>query len=260
MHQRWLFSFVCVALGWGSSGCGVEVLDDASATAVPFEVEDAFGRSCGVSGCHEAGQPAAGLALVGSALEGLVDRPSSQRPELSLVRIGDVGNSYLALKILPPDIVAQYGQSLAAGTSRMPLGGSSDAVKKDIAVILGWIAGAELPAPETGGPPSAESFQSDVMPLLKARCGCHQVSGGAGGLEYDETNAYEVLVSQPSSVEGLQYVVPGDPDNSYLLAKAEGRQAELGGEGDDMPPPLLGTLSQEDQLLLRTWIELGANP
>ena len=253
---------ISLPLALVTGGCGVEVLDDQADAGVPVVVEQAFERSCAGAGCHAASQPAAGLALVGSALDGLVGRPSVQRPGLPLVTIGDVGGSYLAIKVLPDEALVLYGESRASGTSRMPLGGGSEVSQEDVAVILGWIAGAELPTPDPdpGGPPSAESFETDVFPLLQMRCGCHQISGGAGGLEYDAATAYDVLVGQPSSLAGVDYVVPGDPDNSYFLAKAEGRQADLGGGGDDMPPPPLSALSGEEIEVLRTWIELGADP
>jgi hypothetical protein len=244
-----------------SIGCGVEILDDQDGGQVPFAVEEAFERSCLGAGCHGSAQPAAGLSLEGAGLQALVGASSAQRPELPLVTIGDIPGSYLAIKVLSDDALAGYGVSRAAGTSRMPLSGLSDEALEDVALILGWIAGAELPTPSgDGGAPTGESFDADIFPILQMRCGCHQLSGGAGGLEYDNATAYSALVDQPSSIAGLTYVVPSDPDASYLLAKVEGTHLMMGGDGDLMPPSPLGALSAEDTNLLRTWISLGANP
>jgi hypothetical protein len=244
-----------------STGCGVEILDDQNGGQVPFAVEAAFERSCLGAGCHSSAQPAAGLSLEGAALQALVGASSSQRPELPLVAIGDVAGSYLAIKVLSDDGLASYGVSRAAGTSRMPLSGLSEQALEDVALILGWIAGAELPTPsDDGGAPTGESFDADIFPILQMRCGCHQLSGGAGGLEYDNATAYDSLVDQPASIAGLTYVVPSDPDASYLLAKVEGTHLMMGGDGDLMPPAPLAPLSVEDADLLRTWISLGAKP
>lgn len=253
-------SRIVLVAGWGMSlGCGVEVLDDADAGVVPLAVEAAFARSCVATGCHESSNSAAGLSLEGAGLRSLVGASSSQRPELSLVSIGDVPGSYLAIKVLSDQALTGYGVSRASGTSRMPLGGSSDESAEDVALILGWIAGAELPLPAGAGEPTGESFETDILPILDARCGCHQIGDGAGGLAFNAANAYDALVGQPSSVMGVDYVVPSEPDGSYLLAKVEGTFAALGGDGDSMPPnppPL-----EPDQIaLIRTWIELGANP
>lgn len=243
-------------------GCGVEVLDASGTSDVPEVVAEALDRSCAVSGCHDATDPAEGLALTGAALESLLGAKSSQRPDLDLVRIGDIAGSYLALKMLPSDVVAGYGESIASGTSQMPLSGSTTQSQEDVALVLGWIGGAPLPPPtsDDGPMPTGESFEEDILPILQVGCGCHQVGDGAGGLRYTVDDAYDVLVGQPSTIAGLDYVVPDDPDSSYLLAKAEGRHLELGGDGERMPPAPLSALDADQLGLIRTWISLGANP
>lgn len=262
MSRSTSVAFTAITIAFSTAlGCGVEVLDDQGTGQVPFAVEAAFARSCVASGCHGSAQPAAGLSLSGAGLQGLVGAASSQRPELPLVTVGDVPGSYMAIKLLPEEALAAYGVSRAAGTSRMPLSGLTDEALEDVSLVLGWIAGAELPAPSgDGGLPTGESFQEDIFPIFQVRCGCHQISGGEGGLEYNASTAYGAIVDQPASIAGLTYVVPSDPDASYLLAKVEGTHLSMGGDGDSMPPDPLAPLDGEDIELIRTWISLGANP
>ena len=55
----------------------------------------------------------------------------------------------------------------------------------------------------------------------------------------------------------LLRVVPGDPDNSYLVMKLEGTQVEHGGGGARMP--LAGPPLQPDQIaVIRKWIADGS--
>lgn len=52
---------------------------------------------------------------------------------------------------------------------------------------------------------------------------------------------------------GNTLVIPGDPDNSYLVRKLEGGPDIA---GDQMPPG--GALDAERLQLVRDWIEAGA--
>ena len=61
-----------------------------------------------------------------------------------------------------------------------------------------------------------------------------------------------------ASVElpALLRVDPGNPDNSYLVHKIEGRPAILGAQ----MPPNQPALSGPQITAIRTWIQNGANP
>jgi hypothetical protein len=80
---------------------------------------------------------------------------------------------------------------------------------------------------------------------------------GAGaplGLRLDAGNSYALLFNMPSmQVPGILRVAPGDPQNSYLVQKIEGRAAQ----GGRMP---LGRnpLPQASIDLVRSWIAGGA--
>jgi hypothetical protein len=58
------------------------------------------------------------------------------------------------------------------------------------------------------------------------------------------------------AVPGLPIVTPGDPEESYLWLKVEGRQDEVGGAGSAMP--LGRALSDADAETLENWILNGA--
>ena len=66
---------------------------------------------------------------------------------------------------------------------------------------------------------------------------CHTVAARnfVGGLALTEGVAYGDLVGQPSrNKAGAIRVVPGDPENSYLLHKLEGRSTIAGVKDDSM--------------------------
>jgi hypothetical protein len=103
--------------------------------------------------------------------------------------------------------------------------------------------------------PTLSSIQTEIF---SQRCiGCHNGSGRflPSVMNLNEGNSYASLVGVTSIQKpGLQRVAPGDPDNSYVIHKVEGR---AGITGQRMP--LNGTPLTDGQILvLRRWIELGA--
>jgi hypothetical protein len=114
---------------------------------------------------------------------------------------------------------------------------------------------SDLTGPTPNLQPTFSSIQDEI---LSQRCAsCHNgttrflpaVMNLTGG------NAYANLVGVASIQKpGLQRVAPGDPANSYLIHKVEGR---AGITGQRMP--LAGTPLTDGQILvIRRWIELGA--
>jgi hypothetical protein len=96
------------------------------------------------------------------------------------------------------------------------------------------------------------SLQVNVFtPICTA---CHAGASAPQGLRLDAGNSYNLLVGMASSeVPSLQRVRPGDPDNSYLIQKLEGRAAV----GVQMPfggPPLPASTIA----FIRQWIANGA--
>jgi hypothetical protein len=87
---------------------------------------------------------------------------------------------------------------------------------------------------------------------------CHREVGGraiAGGLVLLQGRGYSSLVNAPSANKpGAIRVIPGDPENSYLIHKLEGRSGIVGDRMPRVPP----YLSENQILVIKRWIELGA--
>jgi hypothetical protein len=113
------------------------------------------------------------------------------------------------------------------------------------------------PTPE---PTPAPATWTVVFDLIAFRCGCHDAVEQASGMYdlTDEDSAWSVLVGVPSfDVPTMNRIEPGDPENSYLVRKIEGRHVEVGGAGNRMPPTGF-PLREDDVARIRAWIEAGA--
>jgi len=87
---------------------------------------------------------------------------------------------------------------------------------------------------------------------------CH-VPGGPGPMPLTGTDvSFQSLVGQASVGSALLRVSPGEPDNSYLVHKIEGRPG-IGGIGR-MPPSPRPMLPQESIDAIVQWIVDGAQP
>ena len=105
--------------------------------------------------------------------------------------------------------------------------------------------------------PTLASIQVNVFSVNCALSGCHTGTAPAQGLKLDPGESYGNLVNVPSLYGGmLVRVVPGDPDESFLIQKLEGTQMF----GDRMPangPPYLPLATID---VIREWIQNGALP
>jgi mono/diheme cytochrome c family protein len=122
---------------------------------------------------------------------------------------------------------------------------------------------SEAPLPEaTKAEAKAVSlYQEKIAPLFRSRCGtCHLTGTEAGNIQLTPDQAIAAIVDVASQeAPKLKRVVPGDPDNSYLVMKLEGTHIEHGGSGTTMPyaaPPL----STQEIADIRQWIKEGAKP
>jgi hypothetical protein len=128
------------------------------------------------------------------------------------------------------------------------------------------IAAAVLLAAETlAAPPAAVSFRRDVSPLFVKKCAyCHMKEGPSAGLILEPRFAYAMIVNVPSTQSPLKRVLPGEPEQSYLLLKMQDRHRAAGGSGTKMPmfPGGVGvgilTAAPAEIALLRAWIAAGA--
>ena len=268
-HKLATLATLTLTLTLTLEGCGeLAALDDAGddgGSSIPIEVEDAFAESCALSGCHDSASRAGGLSLDAADLSSLVGKPSGGS-DLPLVEIGDVHGSYLAIKMLPDDVLS--ANALVRSGSRMPT--TNDFQNPNNATILAWIAGAEFPEDGDGSTGSSTgtstgdgmpTFDADILPILSMKCSCHQsaASGSNGNLSFPAADAYNNLVGVASDdIPGMNLIEPNEPDNSYLLHKLKGTQADVGGAGGLMPigPPL----DDADLQLFEDWISAGAPP
>ena len=137
-----------------------------------------------------------------------------------------------------------------------------------LAVAIGGLAaGCDEPLSDLTGPtpdlePTFSSIQRDIFENGDASgrvacVNCHNTAGRqfAGGLNLESSVAYNNLVNVPSVQRpALLRVAPGDPENSYLIHKVEGRPGIFGQRMPLNSPPLT-----DGQIrVIRRWIERGA--
>ncbi|RMG99261.1 MAG: hypothetical protein D6705_03695 [Deltaproteobacteria bacterium] len=115
---------------------------DTGGAEIPAPVQDVFDRRCAFAGCHGMGTAQGGLSLDAAASGSIVGGPSSAG--IPMVTIGDICDSYLAIKLLPPE---NNRCGVQPSGDPMPPGPRDDpALQVDLALVLGWIAGADLGA------------------------------------------------------------------------------------------------------------------
>jgi len=137
-------------------------------------------------------------------------------------------------------------------------------------VLAVGIAGAacdeklsDVAGPTPSLTPTFSSIQREIFNTTDSSgrlfcIGCHTDSGRtpAGGLVLLEGRSYQALVGQPSRFKaGAIFVVPGDPNASYLVQKLESAADMV---GTRMPRGSGPYLTSGQMQIIRRWIELGA--
>ena len=121
----------------------------------------------------------------------------------------------------------------------------------------------ELAGPSPDLAPTIDSIQQNIFRLTdsagrNACINCHTTAGGRippQGLDLSG-DAHAMLVNVPSRERPeLMRVKPGDPENSYLIHKMEGRSTIVGRPMPFNGPPFL-TPGQIE--IVKRWIEIGA--
>jgi hypothetical protein len=101
-----------------------------------------------------------------------------------------------------------------------------------------------------------EIFESTDQAGRTACVTCHTGANPFTTLNLREGVSYNGLVNAPSRQKpGATIVIPGDPENSYLVHKLEGRSGIV---GERMPRNQGPFLTSGQMLIIRRWIELGA--
>ena len=108
-------------------------------TASRADVQEIFGRSCAVGGCHASAPGAGGLALPqadAAWVESVVRVRSQQNPSMDLVAPGDPERSWLVYKISGDLCRFTCDPALGCG-GQMPFG--QQLSEPERAVIVAWI-------------------------------------------------------------------------------------------------------------------------
>jgi hypothetical protein len=103
-----------------------------------------------------------------------------------------------------------------------------------------------------------EIFESTDSAGRTACTNCHTSTGRnpSGGLNLNHDTAYDQLLNAAvRGKPGAIRVIPGDPDNSYLIQKLEGAASIVGRRMPNNGPPYL---SDGQILIVRRWIAIGA--
>ena len=128
------------------AGCpAVEPIDEDQTAGVPTEVQRIFTESCVAPACHDSASAAQGLSLEAGVAGNILTATAQQVP-LPLVARGNVAGSYIAIKMLPEDFEAEVPR--VGGI--MPPPGQHEISQEDLALVIGWIAGAPLPGGGSG--------------------------------------------------------------------------------------------------------------
>ena len=121
---------------------------------------------------------------------------------------------------------------------------------------------SSLTGPTPNLTPTFASIQSEVFNATDssgrlACINCHNAVGAAfNGLNLTSAVSYGSLVGVASRGRPtVLRVAPGDPENSYLIHKLEGRPGIV---GTRMPRGTGPFLTDGQMLVIRRWIELGA--
>ena len=134
-----------------------------------------------------------------------------------------------------------------------------------ITLALGTVGCDESLSDLTGPTPDLEPTFSSIQQQIfsagdssgrPACTNCHNAIGSRfNGLDLTAAVSYNNLVNVPSRFKaGAVRVIPGDPENSYLIHKLEGRSTIAG-----VRMPLNGPYLQSGQILvIKRWIEIGA--
>ncbi len=113
-----------------------------------------------------------------------------------------------------------------------------------LSIVSTIILSARAVSADTEDSSSAPSFEADIRPILRAHCfDCHGAAEEKeGGLDL------RLVRFQIAGGDSGAAIVPGDPENSYLVARL--RAGEMPPNGEKVPPQKIQTIER--------WIAAGA--
>ncbi len=207
------------------------------------------------SDCHVGSYAPSGLQLSAGISHTVIGKASEGKPDMALVKPGKPDESYIIWKV--------EGRAGIVG-ERMPrdmpvLSAANIQLMKD------WIASLNenatpgpvvdttfVPPVDTLVPGSTEALFQDARNMVFGPiCSqCHIGRDAPEDLRLDGDYPLRAIGRRSDEKKDVLLIKAGDPDNSYLVWKIEGRR----GSGDRMPldmPPL----KPEQILAVRKWIE-----
>ena len=155
-------------------------------------------------------------------------------------------------------LAMSFGFACAMAACGDDVQGSADVGASDLGATVDTI---EADVPACNIDPTLESLSENYFSKSCNFGSCHG-AGKAGGLDLTG-DAHAALVNVPAvfagaAANGKILVIPGDPDNSYLVQKIEGPDP---GEGGIMPLGASTPMDPECRIkMVRQWIAEGANP
>jgi len=123
---------------------------------------------------------------------------------------------------------------------------------------LSTLAGPTPDLAPTFSSVQSQIFETTDLAGRPACVNCHTNVGRnpSGGLNLAHAVAYDQIVNVASARKaGAIRVIPGDPENSYLVHKIEGRPGIVGLRMPFSGPPFL---TDGQILILKRWIAIGA--
>ena len=122
---------------------------------------------------------------------------------------------------------------------------------------------SSLTGPTPNLEPTFSSIQAEIFEKTdsagRVACTtCHTSTGRnpSGGMNLNHDVAYAQIVNAATRAPvGKTRVIPGDPDNSYLIQKLEGSAGISGKRMPNNGPPYL---TDGQILVIRRWIAIGA--
>ena len=219
--------------------------------------QEVFDTDCALSGCHTGSASPLGLNLAeGKSYADLVNKGSNQIDSLLLVEPYNADASYLVQKI----------EGSAGGGDQMPLN-RPPLSSEQTELVRAWIneGALEDAASDEQEEAALEPTLSNIQKyIFDTTCtSCHSGDYTAGALDLSEGKSYVQLVNRYLQFDAANniLVVPGDPDNSFLLKKLTGTGLGTINDSDykGQQMPLGGPYLEEDELtLIRQWIVAGA--
>ena len=151
-----------------------------------------------------------------------------------------------AAGLLIPLLAACSGSGAGLDQNGNPLGSSSG----------GSSSSSGGSSSSSGASADFQAIQDNVFTPICAQC--HAGAGAPEGMQLSAGVSYGMIVNVPSQEQpSLLRIKPGDPDNSYLVQKIEGRAA-VGAQMPDGCPATQPCLDQATIDRIRAWVSEGA--